>query len=146
MGTKPSNKAELLWTKSSNTSSWKARGISTGSISNWFQLESGPTVKDLPRRNLPYDSPHSQVDGTSATIATAVEEQSASTNEMARKVADAAKGDPPISPATLQAAGAAQGASNRSQELKNRPTILPQWPPNFEVWSNNSKSRAGKPM
>ena len=56
-----------------------------------------------------------QVNEISTTIATAVEEQSATTNEMTRNVADAAKGSADITRNIAGVAEAAQGAS-RSQE------------------------------
>ena len=57
-----------------------------------------------------------QINGISGTIATAVEEQSATTNEMTRNVTDAAKGSGEI---TLNIAGVAEagrGTSNSAHE------------------------------
>src|SRR5262249_49683421 len=50
------------------------------------------------------------------TIATAVEEQSATTNEMTRNIADAAKGSSEISRNIEGVADAARGTSNSAQE------------------------------
>jgi len=58
----------------------------------------------------------SQINDISGTIATAVEEQSATTNEMTRNVADAAKGSGEISHNIEGVAQAAQGTSSSAQE------------------------------
>lgn len=57
-----------------------------------------------------------QVNDISGTIATAVEEQSATTNEMTRNVSDAAKGSSEISNNISGVSQAAQGTSNSAQE------------------------------
>lgn len=57
-----------------------------------------------------------QVDEISGTIATAVEEQSATTNEMTRNVADAAKGSAEITQNIAGVAEAAHGTSSSAQE------------------------------
>ena len=57
-----------------------------------------------------------QVNDISGTIATAVEEQSATTNEMTRNVADAAKGSTEITENIAGVAQAAQGTSTSAQE------------------------------
>jgi methyl-accepting chemotaxis protein len=57
-----------------------------------------------------------QVNDISGTIATAVEEQSATTNEMTRNVADAAKGSGEITHNIGGVAEAARGTSNSAQE------------------------------
>lgn len=57
-----------------------------------------------------------QVNDISSTIATAVEEQSATTNEMTRNVADAAKGSGEITRNIAGVAEAAQGTSTSAQE------------------------------
>lgn len=57
-----------------------------------------------------------QVNDISGTIATAVEEQSATTNEMTRNVADAAKGSAEITQNIAGLAEAAQGTSSSAQE------------------------------
>jgi methyl-accepting chemotaxis protein len=57
-----------------------------------------------------------QVNDISGTIATAVEEQSATTNEMTRNVADAAKGSEQITQNIAGVAQAAQGTSTSAQE------------------------------
>ncbi len=57
-----------------------------------------------------------QVNDISGTIATAVEEQSATTNEMTRNVADAAKGSGEITQNIAGVAEAAQGTSNSAHE------------------------------
>jgi methyl-accepting chemotaxis protein len=57
-----------------------------------------------------------QVNDISGTIATAVEEQSATTNEMTRNVADAAKGSGEITQNIGGVAQAAQGTSTSAQE------------------------------
>ena len=58
----------------------------------------------------------SQVNDISGTIATAVEEQSATTNEMTRNVADAAKGSEEITRNIAGVADAARGTSASAQE------------------------------
>jgi methyl-accepting chemotaxis protein len=58
----------------------------------------------------------SQVNDISGTIATAVEEQSATTNEMTRNVADAAKGAGEITHNIEGVAEAARGTSTSAQE------------------------------
>jgi methyl-accepting chemotaxis protein len=58
----------------------------------------------------------SQVNDISGTIATAVEEQSATTNEMTRNVADAAKGSEEITHNIAGVAEAARGTSSSAQE------------------------------
>jgi methyl-accepting chemotaxis protein len=57
-----------------------------------------------------------QVNDISGTIATAVEQQSATTNEMTRNVADAAKGSTQITENIEGVAQAAQGTSTSAQE------------------------------
>jgi methyl-accepting chemotaxis protein len=57
-----------------------------------------------------------QINDISGTIATAVEEQSATTNEMTRNVADAAKGSGEITRNIAGVAEAARGTSNSAQE------------------------------
>ena len=57
-----------------------------------------------------------QVNDISGTIATAVEEQSATTNEMTRNLADAAKGSGDITSNIAGVASAAQGTSTSAQE------------------------------
>jgi methyl-accepting chemotaxis protein len=57
-----------------------------------------------------------QVNDISGTIATAVEEQSATTNEMNRNVSDAAKASAQITENIGGVASAAQGTSNSAQE------------------------------
>jgi methyl-accepting chemotaxis protein len=57
-----------------------------------------------------------QINDISGTIATAVEEQSATTNEMTRNVADAAKGSEDITQNISGVAAAAQGTSTSAQE------------------------------
>src|SRR5579864_8268544 len=58
----------------------------------------------------------SQINDISGTIATAVEEQSATTNEMTRNVADAAKGSGEITQNIAGVAEAARGTSSNAQE------------------------------
>ncbi len=58
----------------------------------------------------------SQINDISGTIATAVEEQSATTNEMTRNVADAAKGSEEITRNIAGVAEAARGTSSSAQE------------------------------
>jgi methyl-accepting chemotaxis protein len=65
-----------------------------------------------------------QVSEISGTIATAVEEQSATTNEMTRNVADAAKGAGEITQNIEGVAHAAQGTSNSAQESQKAATEL----------------------
>jgi methyl-accepting chemotaxis protein len=67
-----------------------------------------------------------QVNEISGTIATAVEEQSATTNEMTRNVADAAKGAGEISHNIEGVAQAAQGTSNSAQESQKAANELAQ--------------------
>jgi methyl-accepting chemotaxis protein len=67
-----------------------------------------------------------QVNEISGTIATAVEEQSATTNEMTRNVADAAKGPGEISHNIEGVAQAAQGTSNSAQESQKAANELAQ--------------------
>ena len=57
-----------------------------------------------------------QVNDISGSIATAVEEQSATTNEMTRNVADAAKGSGEITNSVAGVADAARGTWNSAQE------------------------------
>ena len=57
-----------------------------------------------------------KVDDISSTIATAMEEQSATTNEMTRNVADAAKGSREIAQNIAGVADAARGTSSSAQE------------------------------
>ena len=57
-----------------------------------------------------------QINDISSTIATAVEEQSATTNEMTRNVADAAKGSGEITQNIEGVAEAARGTSSSAQE------------------------------
>ncbi len=57
-----------------------------------------------------------QINDISSTIATAVEEQSATTNEMSRNVADAAKGASEITRNIAGVSQAAQGTSTSAQE------------------------------
>jgi len=57
-----------------------------------------------------------QVNDISGTIATAVEEQSATTNEMTRNVADAAKGSAEITQNIAGVADSARGTSNSANE------------------------------
>jgi methyl-accepting chemotaxis protein len=58
----------------------------------------------------------SQINDISSTIATAVEEQSATTNEMSRNVMEAAKGSGEITQNIEGVAEAAHGTSSRAQE------------------------------
>ncbi len=67
-----------------------------------------------------------QVNEISGTIATAVEEQSATTNEMTRNVADAAKGAGEITHNIEGVAQAAQGTSNSAQESQKAANELAQ--------------------
>jgi methyl-accepting chemotaxis protein len=67
-----------------------------------------------------------QVNEISGTIATSVEEQSATTNEMTRNVADAAKGAGEISRNIEGVAQAAQGTSNSAQESQKAADELAQ--------------------
>jgi len=60
----------------------------------------------------------SQINDISGTIATAVEEQSATTNEMTRNVADAAKGSGEITHNIAGVAEAARGTSNSARESR----------------------------
>jgi methyl-accepting chemotaxis protein len=57
-----------------------------------------------------------QINDISSTIATAVEEQSATTNEMTRNVAEAAKGSTEITQNIARVAQAAQGTSSSAHE------------------------------
>jgi len=57
-----------------------------------------------------------QINDISSTIATAVEEQSATTNEMSRNVTEAAKGSTEISQNITGVAQAAQGTSSSAHE------------------------------
>jgi methyl-accepting chemotaxis protein len=65
-----------------------------------------------------------QVSDISGTIATAVEEQSATTNEMRRNVTDAAKGSEEITRNIEGVAQAARGTSTGAQELQKSGTEL----------------------
>ncbi|HTS37739.1 MAG TPA: methyl-accepting chemotaxis protein [Candidatus Solibacter sp.] len=65
-----------------------------------------------------------QINDISGTIATAVEEQSATTNEMTRNVADAAKGSSEITRNIDGVAQAARGTSNSAQESQKAATEL----------------------
>jgi methyl-accepting chemotaxis protein len=65
-----------------------------------------------------------QVNEISGTIATAVEQQSATTNEMTRNVADAAKGAGEITLNIEGVAQAAQGTSNSAQQSQKAATEL----------------------
>jgi methyl-accepting chemotaxis protein len=67
-----------------------------------------------------------QVNEISGTIATAVEEQSATTNEMTRNVAEAAKGAGEISHNIEGVAQAAQGTSTSAQESQKAADELAQ--------------------
>ena len=67
-----------------------------------------------------------QVNDISGMIATAVEEQSATTNEMTRNVADAAKSSEEISHNIAGVAQAAQGTSNSAQESQKAGDELAQ--------------------
>ena len=67
-----------------------------------------------------------QVNKISGTIVTAVEEQSATTHEMIRNVADAAKGFGEITSNIAGVAEAAQGTSNRAQESQKAADGLAQ--------------------
>jgi len=66
----------------------------------------------------------SQINDISGTIATAVEEQSATTNEMTRNVADAAKGSGEITQNIAGVAEAARGTSSSAQESQKAASQL----------------------
>jgi methyl-accepting chemotaxis protein len=65
-----------------------------------------------------------QINGISGTIAAAVEEQSATTNEMTRNVGEAAKGANDISANISGVAQAADGTSSRAQESHKAAQVL----------------------
>ena len=65
-----------------------------------------------------------QINGISGTIAAAVEEQSATTNEMTRNVGEAAKGASEISDNISGVAQAADGTSARAQESHRAAQVL----------------------
>ena len=65
-----------------------------------------------------------QINGISGTIAAAVEEQSATTNEMTRNVGEAAKGASEISDNISGVAQAADGTSARAQESHRAALVL----------------------
>jgi len=65
-----------------------------------------------------------QINDISGTIATAVEEQSATTGEMTRNISDAAKGSEEISHNIVGVADAARGTSNSAQESQKASTDL----------------------
>ncbi len=65
-----------------------------------------------------------QINDISGTIATAVEEQSATTNEMTRNVTDAAKGSGEITHNIAGVAEAARGTSNSAQESQKAASEL----------------------
>jgi methyl-accepting chemotaxis protein len=67
-----------------------------------------------------------KINDISGTIATAVEEQSATTNEMTRNVADAARGSGEITGNIAGVAEAAQGTSNSAQESQRAASELAQ--------------------
>jgi methyl-accepting chemotaxis protein len=79
------------------------------------------------------------VNGISGTIATAVEEQDATTNEMSRNVSEAAHGSGEIT-SNIARVAAAESTSPGAGDTQSwwRPR------PNFDAWSSSSKSmRAG---
>jgi methyl-accepting chemotaxis protein len=67
-----------------------------------------------------------QINNISGTIATAVEEQSATTNQMTRNVADAAKGSGEITHNIAGVAEAARGTSTSAQESQKASDELAQ--------------------
>jgi len=90
-----------------------------------------------------------QVNDISGTIATAVEEQSATTNEMTRNVADAAKGSGEITHNIAGVAEAARGTSNSANEsqkaaheLAEMATQLQSLVSQFKIDSSQARQNA----
>jgi len=86
-----------------------------------------------------------QINEISATIATAVEEQSATTNEMTRNVSDAAKGSADITHNIAGVAEAAQGASNSAQESQKAANDLAEMAAQLRTLVDQFKIEAGNP-
>jgi methyl-accepting chemotaxis protein len=92
-----------------------------------------------------------QVNDISGTIATAVEEQSATTNEMTRNVADAAKGSAEITQNIAGVADSARGTSNSTHEsqkathaLAEAASELHDLVAQFKISKSGPASAAGK--
>ena len=82
-----------------------------------------------------------QINDISNTIATAVEEQSATTNEMSRNVTEAARGSESTSRRILAAWLRRPRAPHRAPTSRKKPRLnWPKCPPNSAAWSNSSKS------
>ncbi len=82
-----------------------------------------------------------QINDISSTIATAVEEQNATTNEMARNVSEAAHGSGEITSNIAGVAEAAQRAPRTAPPTRRkRPSNWSRPPPNCAGWSSNSRS------
>jgi methyl-accepting chemotaxis protein len=86
-----------------------------------------------------------QINGISSTIATAVEEQNATTNEMSRNVSDAARGSGEITSNITGVAGAAQGTTRgatdtqkASQQLVETSTKLRRLVEQFKVGASEN--------
>jgi hypothetical protein len=85
-----------------------------------------------------------QINGISNTIATAVEEQNATTNEMARNVSEAAHGSGEI---TSNIAGVAEAAESTSRGATDTQKARSNWwrpRPNSAAWSSNSQGKPGR--
>jgi methyl-accepting chemotaxis protein len=85
-----------------------------------------------------------QLNDISNTIATAVEEQGATTNEMSRNVTEAAKGSTEISQNIMGVAHAAQGTSSRAQESLKAASELAQMSTQLRELVEQFKVTAGE--
>jgi methyl-accepting chemotaxis protein len=85
-----------------------------------------------------------QLNDISNTIATAVEEQGATTNEMSRNVTEAAKGSTEISENIMGVAQAAQGTSSRAQESLKAASQLAQMSTQLRELVEQFKVTAGE--
>ena len=79
-----------------------------------------------------------QINDISSTIATAVEEQNATTNEMSRNVSEAAHGSSEITSNITGVAEAAEGTSRGSADTQKAAHNWCRRRRNCAVWSSNS--------
>ena len=82
-----------------------------------------------------------QINDIQNTIASAVEEQSATTNEISRNLAEAAKGGMDITQNITGVAEAAHSTTAGAVERRSRPRVWRVWPPSYRSWCRNSSTK-----
>ena len=82
-----------------------------------------------------------QINDIQNTIASAVEEQSATTNEISRNLAEAAKGGMDITQNITGVAEAAHSTTAGASETQKSAKRWSAWPPSYRSWYRNSSTK-----